>query len=257
MVVSSAQETAKVDEKGDASETTTSFKEGEWLKFRIHFGFINAGFATLKLKKSKKDGTSLFHAVGKGWTSGAARMFFKVDDNYESFFTKKDIKPIQFKRRVNEDGYIIKRDLFFDHQAQKVTINDLKKKTKKEVAIQEVQDMISAFYYLRNLDISNIEEGDTVAVDLFFDGETYPFKLEFIEKDIIKTKFGKIKTWRIKPLVQKGRVFEGQESLTIWITDDENKLPVRIKASLVVGSLKADLDEFRGLANSFNVVPEQ
>jgi len=234
----------------------SSFQEGEWLKFRVHFGFINAGYATLKLKKTKKEGKLLYHAIGKGWTSGAARMFYKINDNYESYFTKDQIKPIRFKRRVNEDGYLIRRDLYFDHDLKQVTIEDFEKNTKKEVSIKDVQDLISAFYYLRDIDLSEIEEGDTLSVDLFFDGETYPFKLEFLEKDILNTKFGKIKTWRILPLVQKGRVFEGQDSLTIWISDDENKLPIRIKASLTVGSLKADLDEFRSLANTFKVVAD-
>jgi len=251
-----AQEFAAMAEETNSEAAYSSFQEGEWLKFRIHFGFINAGYATLKLKNTKKNGQDLYHAIGKGWTSGAARLFYKINDNYESYFTKDSIKPIRFKRRVNEDGYLIRRDLYFDHNSKQVTIDDLEKKTKTEVAIKNVQDMISAFYYLRNIDLTTIEEGDKLSVDLFFDGETYPFKLEFLEKDILKTKFGKINTWRIRPLVQKGRVFEGQESLTIWITDDDNKLPIRVKASLAVGSLKADLDEFRSLAHPFKIVIE-
>lgn len=251
-----AQEFTAVTEYTNIASKSSSFQEGEWLKFRIHYGFINAGYATLKLKNKKKEGKTLFHAIGKGWTTGAASLFFKVNDNYESFFTKDDIKPIRFKRRVNEGGYLIRRDLYFNHDSKQVTIDDLEKKTKTEATIKDVQDLISAFYYIRNLDLSNVKEGDKLSVDLFFDGETYPFKLEFLEKDILKTKFGKIKTWRIRPLVQKGRVFEGQESLTIWISDDENKLPIRIKAALAVGSLKADLDEFRSLKHSFKVFVE-
>ncbi len=254
--VGSAQENSYPNNEVYQPEVNRSFKEGEWLKFRIHFGFINAGYATIKLKKSKKSGLSLYHAIGKGWTSGAARMFYKIDDNYESYFTKDTIKPIKFIRRVNEDGYIIKRDLYFDHTKKRVLINDLKKRTKKQVSIRDVQDLVSSFYYLRDIDISDIEEGDTLSVDLFFDGETYPFKLEFLERETIRTKFGKVKTWRIKPLVQKGRIFEGQESLSLWITDDNNKLPVRIKASLVVGSLKADLDDYRGLAHTLKIISD-
>lgn len=234
----------------------TSFKQGEWLKFRIHYGILNAGYATLNLKHAVRNGQSLHHAVGKGWTVGAARFFFQVDDNYESFFTKDDIKPIHFKRRVDEGGYMIRRDLSFNHAASTVTINDLEKKTRKQVAIKDVQDMISSFYYLRNIDLATIKEGDAVSIDMFFDGETYPFKLKFLKRETIKTKFGKIKTWKIRPLVQKGRVFEGEESLTIWITDDENKLPVRVKASLAVGSIKADLHDFKKLSHPFQTVSE-
>ncbi len=114
-----------------------------------------------------------------------------------------------------------------------------------------MQDMLSAFYYLRNLDLDKIKIGDEIAIDLFFDSEMYPFKLKFLKNEIIKTKFGKIKTWKIRPIVQKGRVFEENESLTIWITDDDNKIPIRIKAALAVGSLKADLIEFKDLVSPF------
>lgn len=231
-----------------------SFQKGEFLKFRIHYGIINAGYATLEMTESHKNGQTLHHAKGKGWTVGAARWFAKIDDIYESHFTKINLKPIHFKRRVDEDGYKISRDLYFDHNAKKVTIEDLEKETKEDVSIGNVQDMISAFYYLREIDLSNIKAGDEKRVDLFFDGETVPFKLKFIKKETIKTSLGKFKTWKMQPLVQKGRIFEGQESVTLWITDDANKVPIRIKAALVVGSIKVDLDDYSGLVENLEFV---
>jgi hypothetical protein len=90
-------------------------------------------------------------------------------------------------------------------------------------------------------------------IDMFFDEETTKFKLKFIGREDISTKFGTISTMIFRPLVQSGRVFKEEESLTVWISDDDNKLPIRIKASLAVGSLKADLDSFKGLKNSFTI----
>ncbi len=230
-----------------------SFQSGERLKFRIHYGFFNAGYATLNLEHPKKQEQSLYHAVGEGWTVGAASLFFKVQDRYESYFTKDEdkVKPIRFIRRVNEGGYIIRRNMHFNYKTNSVIIDDLEKNTQQEISIGDVQDMLSAFYYLRNLDLNKIKIGDEIAIDLFFDSEMYPFKLKFLKNEIIKTKFGEIKTWKIRPIVQKGRVFEENESLTIWITDDDNKIPIRIKAALAVGSLKADLVEFKDLVSPF------
>jgi len=233
---------------------STSYGEGEWLKFRVHYGVFNAGYASLQLKRSKINGQQLYHAVGKGWTVGAAKFFFNIEDYYESHFTMDSVKPIKFKRRVDEGGYIIKRDMFFDHTNKKVEINDLKKKEKTEMSIGDVQDLISSFYHLRNYELNKIKEGDEIQINLFFDKENYPFKLKFLKKEVLKTKFGKINTWKIRPLVQKGRVFEGQESLTIWISDDQNKIPLRIKAALAVGSLKVDLQEYKGLTHPFDKV---
>ena len=114
--------------------------------------------------------------------------------------------------------------------------------------------MISAFYYLRTLNTDTIKAGDEIDLNMFFDSKTFAFKLRFLGKEIIKTKFGKIKTIKLRPVVQSGRVFKESESVTIWVTDDENKIPIRLKASLAVGSLRAELKAFKGLANSFEII---
>jgi hypothetical protein len=93
-----------------------------------------------------------------------------------------------------------------------------------------------------------------VAIDMFFDDETTKFRLKFLGRENIRTKFGVVQTMIFRPMVQSGRVFKEEESLTIWISDDDNKLPVRVKASLAVGSLKADLEAFKGLKYPFKVI---
>ena len=114
-----------------------------------------------------------------------------------------------------------------------------------------MQDILSSFYFLRNQDVSNLKKGDAIKLDMFLDSQVYPFKLKFLGEEEIKTKFGKVNTLIFRPLVQSGRVFKEQESVTIWITDDANKIPIKMKASLTVGSLRAELEEYKGLANPF------
>jgi hypothetical protein len=87
---------------------------------------------------------------------------------------------------------------------------------------------------------------------MFIDDETTKFKLKFVGREDITTKFGVVSSMVFKPLVQSARFFKEQESLTVWISDD-NRLPIRIKADLAVGSIKADLEEFKGLNNSFKI----
>jgi len=89
---------------------------------------------------------------------------------------------------------------------------------------------------------------------MFFDGENYPFKMRFLKREQINTKFGKVNSLAFRPLVEKGRVFKEQESLTVWVSDDDNKIPLRIKADIAVGSLKADLDAYKGLKHPFEIV---
>ncbi|RYZ75741.1 MAG: DUF3108 domain-containing protein, partial [Proteobacteria bacterium] len=101
--------------------------------------------------------------------------------------------------------------------------------------------------------IDKMKPGEAIAVDIFFDDEVIKFKLKYLGNEDISTKFGTIPCMIFRPLVQAGRVFKEQESLTVWISDDDNKMPVRIKASLAVGSLKADIDGFKGLKYPFKV----
>jgi len=237
------------------SQKPDAYDSGEWFKFRIHYGFINAGYATLEVKEAIKNNKKIFHAIGKGYTVGMSRFFFKVDDNYESYFDKVTNKPFQYVRKIDEGGYTKNQEGFFDQEKNKVLVKDYKNKTEKTFSVTEnVQDIVSTFYFLRNHpNIDKLKVGESIVVDMFFDDEVYKFKLKFIGKEDLKTKFGTARTMIFRPIVQSGRVFKEEESLTVWISDDENKIPLRIKASLAVGSIKADLDSFKGLKNPFMV----
>ena len=101
--------------------------------------------------------------------------------------------------------------------------------------------------------MGSLQTGQSLTVDMFFDEEVFKFKLKFLGREDLKTKFGTVSAMMFRPYVQAGRVFKEEESLTVWISDDDNRVPLRIKADLAVGSLKADLDEYRGLSHSFKV----
>jgi hypothetical protein len=232
-----------------------SYAIGEFFKLRIHYGLINAGYATLEVKDAEINGKKMHHVIGKGYTTGLSKMMFKVVDNYESYFNKETNKPYVFIRNINEGGYTKNQQGYFNQNNNTVLVKDYKNKTEKTFSVTEnVQDIVSTFYFLRNHpNIDKLKIGESIVVDMFFDDEVYKFKLKFIGKEDLKTKFGTAPTMIFRPIVQSGRVFKEEESLTVWISDDENKIPLRIKASLAVGSIKADLDSFKGLKNPFMV----
>ncbi len=235
-----------------APQTESSFDVGEFFKMRISYGFIQAGFATLEVKEAVRNNKKVYHAVGKGYTTGMSRFFFKVEDTYQSFFDKKTGVPYQYIRKIDEGGYIKNQEGFFNHTAKTVKVKDHKHNTEAFYNVPDnTQDILSSFYYLRNHpNIDKLKVGESIVIDMFFDNETTKFKLKFVGNEDIKTKFGVVPTMIFKPMVQAGRVFKEEESLTLWISDDQNKLPMRIKASLAVGSLKAELDSYKGLKHT-------
>lgn len=234
-----------------------AFKSGEWLKYRIHYGILNASYATLHLSSDNIDSIPVYHAVGRGQTTGFASIFFKVDDTYESYFDKYDGKPYKFLRDINEGGYTKNIEIDFDYDNDVARINDIKNDKKLDVPVHDrIQDIISASYALRNyVNPDDIKIGESVDMDMLFDDDgIYKFKLKYLGKEVLKTKYGKVECLKFRPLVQSGRVFKEEESLTLWVSNDLNKIPVRIKADLAVGSLKADLDGYNGLKNQFKII---
>ncbi|MBT8395066.1 MAG: DUF3108 domain-containing protein [Flavobacteriaceae bacterium] len=238
------------------AQEESSFGDGEWFRFKMSYsGFLKAGNATLTVRDYNYKGKEVYHVLGKGWTTGAIRWFFKVKDRYESFFDKYTGVPYKFIRNINEGGYTKNLEIEFDQDRNKALVHNKKKNTKKVFSTRpNVHDMVSTYYYLRNnIDAENLSIGDEVSVNMFFDQENYGFKLKYLGKERINTEFGKVNTLKFRPYVMAGRVFKEEESLTLWVSNDKNKIPLRIKADLAIGSLRADLDAFKGLKHPFAI----
>jgi Protein of unknown function (DUF3108) len=126
-----------------------TFDVGEWFKFRIHYGLVNAGYATMEVKDATLNNKKVFHVVGRGYTTGMSRFFFKVDDLYESYFDKVTGSPYQYVRNIDEGGYTKNQEGFFIQSENKILVKDYKHKTEKTFPIgQNTQDILSSFYYL-------------------------------------------------------------------------------------------------------------
>ncbi|PKA82795.1 uncharacterized protein DUF3108 [Ulvibacter sp. MAR_2010_11] len=235
-----------------------SYGDGEWFKFRVHYGFVTAGYATLEVNNAKLNGKEVYHIKGEGKTIGVSRWFFNVEDYYQSYVDKQKDIPYRFIRKIDEGGHTKDIQIDFNHNTNKATILNKKHNETEIVSFpKDAQDMVSSFYYLRNnLDVKNLEVGDTMDMDMFFDKENYKFRLKFLGRETLNTNFGKVRCLIFRPYVQAGRVFKEKESLTVWVSDDENKMPLLIKADLAVGSLKATLTQFKGLKHSFKIIAD-
>jgi hypothetical protein len=225
----------------------TAFQPGEKLRYRMTYGVFDAGEAVLTVTKSGKQvqGRELWNVKGIGRTISAFEWFYKVYDRYESYIDAKGVFPWVFTRRVDEGGYKIEQDYTFYQHQNKVDNGDGKKFTTPDM----VQDMISAFYYARTIDFSNAKIGDRFKITIFMDDELFPTEIEYRGKEIIKTRTGKYRCHKFRPVVQEGRVFNSPDDLEVWITDDGNKIPIMARANIKVGSVKMHLVEWEGLVN--------
>lgn len=231
-----------------------AFKAGEKLKFRIHYGFIDAGTATMEVKNEMKSigGRPCYHIIATGETMGAFDWFFKVRDRYESIVDSQAMIPWLFFRRVSEGGYTVNQNVSFNHYT------DSAKSDKKTISIPDyTQDLISAFYYSRTFDATNVKPGDIYPIPGYLDDYTLPLDVKFIGRDEIKTRVGTIKCMAFRPMLQEGRVFKENEDMTVWVSDDDNHIPVRVQANVLVGSIKMDLVSFENLAGPLSIVADK
>jgi hypothetical protein len=229
-----------------------AFKRGEVLSFRMHYGIIDAGIATLTVTDEEKEfaGRKTYHVVGVGESKGTFDFFFKVRDRYETYVDEKAIIPWFFIRRVSEGGYSITQDYVFNHYTQKVNVG-----SDGVFDIQpNMQDMLSSFYYARTMDLTNAKPGDIFTLNCFMDKEIYPLKIKFIGRENVEIKLGTFKCLKFRPIVQKGRVFKHEEDLNVWLTDDDNHIPIKGQADVLVGSIKLELTNYSNLANPISKI---
>lgn len=240
--------TGRLEAQEYAARTVSNkaFKEGEVLTFKLHYGFINAGIGELRVMDQpvSVNGKECLHVVATGRTISSFDWFYKVRDRYETYIDKKAMAPLKFERDVYEGGYEFKDKYLFDQQTNKVQVNG----QQFEVP-HYVQDIVSSFYFARTLDFRNARKGDTFEVPMFLDKETHNFKFKYMGKATLSLDNGKYRVMIFMPVVMKGRVFKNEEDLTVYVSDDENKIPLQIKANILIGAVKMTLTDYRGLKN--------
>ena len=228
------------------SVTNNSFQVGEKLRYRITYGFVDAGEAVLEVKSTTKKGSGsreLLHVKGTGKTLGGFNAVYKVNDTYESYIDKKGVFPWTFVRRVDEGGYKINQDYTFKQDKLKVDNGD-----GKEFTIPVgIQDMISSFYYARTLNFKNAKKGDIYEFKCFMDDKVWPLKVKYVGDEVIHIRKGKFNCKKFVPVVQTGRYFKSENDVNFWVTNDENRIPILIRAKIPVGTVKLHLVEWSGL----------
>lgn len=223
-----------------------SFTVKEEITFNVFYAvagiYVNAGAATFTSKLETINNRPVYHVAGEGKTNSSYDWIFKVRDKYESYIDTATMQPLKFIRNVNEGGYKIYQNITFNKTANTAVTTDGVYKVPSCV-----QDVLSAMYYARNIDFSKLRKDDKIPFSMFLDNEVFNMYIRYLGKEEIKTKYGKFRAIKIKPLLLKGTIFEGGENMTVWVTDDVNHIPVRIESPIVVGKVKIDMMGYSNL----------
>jgi len=221
------------------------FQPGEVLTYRLKYGFITAAEGTLKVLKSdlKFDGQPTYRLSVDGETSGTFDVFYKIRDHYDSYIDQKDLKPYFYQENIREGSYRRQDKARFNQDKKEVVAT---KGTFKTPTTQTF-DLVSSYYFARSLDISKMKSGDVVKLNYFLGDEVSQLEIQFVGRETVKTKLGKIKCLKFSPSIKPGRIFRKDSRLYLWVTDDGNRVPVKAQVEILVGSVVMEIKSANGL----------
>ena len=238
------------------------FQPGEKIEMRATVGFVRAAEATFSV-------SDVIYTINKRptWkidinakTVGIFEFFSSVRDNWGSYYDTTSLVPQQFYRYIKEGRFRKNEILYFNHTKDSVTVAKLHKETLKlERSIDhaipdDVQDMVSGYYYLRSIDFSKLKEGDIITINTFFDDKQKPFSVKFMGREVIDTKYGDVRALVLIPMMKKDSLFEEDNTLKIWLSDDLNKIPLKLQAKIYVGYLNVELQNVENLRHPLSII---
>eukprot|EP01132_Coremiostelium_polycephalum_P000186 gene186-247_t len=234
---------------------------GEKLTYQVHFGMLQAGEVVMQIDKKLHtvNQRPCYHLDVYGESKGALYLLLKIKNHFGSYLDTVRWVPQEAYRFVQERAYRKNEKLRFDHQQGVVHVEELDVTGNQVIANdsyligeQPVQDIVSNWYVLRNVNFKDLKVGDVLCSAVFFDHVVHnPFKVKYLGRRTIKTKLGTMKTLVLAPLVpfaSTGKsIFAGERSVELFLSDDAAKIPVKIKIKLLVGAVEMDLVHYEGV----------
>lgn len=238
-----------------------SFKKGEVIRFKMTYGIFTVGKGSAQIHSNtfNVNDRNCFKVDVYGKTVGMVDWVADVDDQWGAYIDTAALVPHVFYRKIREGNYKKDEQTLFNHVTKKIEVKTVDnntgkfKESKFYDAPPQVRDMVAGFLWLRTLDLSKTKIGDTITVKGFFEDEFYKFKILYNGKRVVKTKVGKINALEFVPVMPKNKIFDGENSITAWFSDDKNRIPVKINANMFIGSAGVELTEYSGLRNPLNL----
>src|SRR5690606_37686471 len=222
-----------------------AFKAGEELQYRLRYGVISAAVGTLKVEDSKIKFSSphSFHLTARGQTSKAFSVFYTVDNRYDSYIDSRTFLPHYYTENIREGNYRRTDIVRFNHRTRTVQGN---KGTFKSESPQTF-DLLSAYYFSRNLDLSKVKPGQSFKMTYFLNDEIATLGIEYIGVEQVKTALGTLECLKFSPEITPGRIFRKDSRLYLWVTNDGNRIPVKAQVEILIGSVTLELTDAKGL----------
>ena len=226
---------------------------GEVIEYRAHYGFLNAAVGRMIIDDSvfQVNGRPCYKIDIFGESVGMFDFMLRIRDNWGTYLDTEHVLPQRFWRKIREGKYRKFEIVDFNQDEDYATVvkYDYKKKKWRDKTYfktpSECQDLVSGYYFLRTLDFNQLQDGDTITIDGFFDDEVYHFNIVYLGKEELKTDIGQYRTRSFAPVMPENKLFKGENSIRFWLSDDENKIPLKIRANMFVGAVEIDITRYQ------------
>lgn len=238
------------------------FGVGEELTYKATFLGLTAGNAVTRVDKTyhKILGKTCYKIDVVGQSSDWISWITKVRDTWITYMDTSDLTTRATSRRIREGRYRKDEWVTYDQEKRKASVQVVDKVTEKYGEAKHYDlppnatDIVGGFMHLRFFDFEKTRKGDTLAIRGFFEDASYTLKILYKGKEVVKTKFGKIPCHLLIPVMPDNQLFDGENSISVWISDDKNKIPVKMSAKMFVGATGIELIGFRGLKHSIRIL---
>jgi len=219
-----------------------AYAGGEYLKYDVHYSFVTAGDAYLTVTDTVYAGRPCHIVTFTLESKPFFDIFYKVRDRYRTIIDAGGLFPWKFEQQIREGGYSRDFEAEFDQR------NNIAKTAKGEYAIPPyVHDIISAFYFARTVDYTGYRPGQRVELQNFYKDSTYSLPVKYKGRQRIEVDAGTFDCIIIEPLITEGGLFKSEGNIYLWITDDDRKMPVKVRTDIPIGTVESELTEFRGI----------
>ncbi|WP_426060428.1 DUF3108 domain-containing protein [Hymenobacter sp. B1770] len=246
---------------GDAvrSIPQSSFGRGEVIKYTVHYGLINGGEATVETdnRLERVNDRPCYKATVSGRTTGSFDFFLRIRDQWRAYIDTTSILPIRSQRDIAEKNYRKKETVNFDHVNDVAEVQDHDKEKPKRTTVKignNSLELVSGFYYLRTFNFDRMRVGEVIKMPALLDGDNFVLEVVFKGRQIVSTKAGDIRAFKLVPKMPDNKLFRGENAISVYFSDDRNKIPVMFQAEMFVGTVKVDMMKCSGLKWPLNRV---
>ena len=228
-----------------------AFSIGEKLTFKVRYGFVRAGTATMSvLKETEINGHPVYQIQTTAESVSPFSWVYKVDDVVNSFMDKNGLFSWRFEKILREGSYEI--DMYVDYLPEDslAKIHTIRYKDETEEKRYEVKvppfamDVLASFYYVRT---KPLRIGDIISMVNHDNKKVYDLEVHVYMREEIDTAAGTFRCLKVEPLLKGEGIFKQKGRLLVWLTDDEYKIPVQMTSEVVVGHITTELEKIEGI----------